>query len=167
MSRRCIRSSGLFYKPIACPRALAPACRSFGLCPWAHSSKSCSRRRCSRCGCGECKLMGVSRPSAHHFQEHSMKSQKSQQRGQQLRLHIFGFSYLRARDLSLKNIPARLQRLRDRESGGFTLVYIAASATFRRLSTSLSIQSYGKRRISATESSLAVVPDLARDFVVQ
>src|SRR6266511_1719684 len=104
MSRRCIRSSGLFYKLIACPRALAPACRSFGLCPWAHSSNSYSRRRCSRCGCGEGKLTGVWMPSAHHFHEHSRKSQKSQQRGQQQRLHIFWVSCLRARDLSLKNI---------------------------------------------------------------
>ena len=60
-----------------------------------------------------------------------MKSQKSQQREQPLKLHILGISCLRARDLSLKNIPARLQRLRDRKSGGDRLVYIAASATFR------------------------------------
>ena len=59
-----------------------------------------------------------------------MKPQKSQQRGQALRLHIFGFSYLRARDLSLKNIPARLQRLRDRESGEFTLVYSCGKCNF-------------------------------------
>jgi hypothetical protein len=146
MSRRCIRNSGLFYKPIACPKALAPAGRSFGLCPWAHSSKTCSRRRCSRCGCGKCKLTKVSTPSAHHFLEHSMKLQKSQQREQPLKLHIFGISCLRARDLSLKNIPARLQRLRDRKSGGASLVYIAASATFRRLSASLSSESYAKKK---------------------
>src|SRR6478609_7183026 len=80
--------------------------------------------------------MKVSTPSAHHFQAHSMKPQKCQQREQPPRLHIFGFSCLRARDLSLKNIPARLQRSRDR--GEFILVYVAASATFRRSSTSLS-----------------------------
>ena len=151
MSRRCIRSSGLFYKPIACPKALAPVCRSFGLCPWARSSSSCSRQRCSRCGCGELKLVRGSMPSAHHFQKHSTKSQKSQQRGQRLGLHILGFSCLRARDLSLKNIPARLQRLRDRKPGGFKLVYIAASATFRGLSTFLNSQSYAEIRISARE----------------
>ena len=33
-----------------------------------------------------------------------MKSQKSQQRRQELRLRIFGFSYLRGRDLSLEKI---------------------------------------------------------------
>src|SRR6478672_7438973 len=129
MSRRCIRNSEPFYKSIACPKALAPACQSFGLCPWAHSSKMCSRRRCSRCGGGKYKLMKVSTPSAHHFQAHSMKPQKCQQREQPPRLHIFGFSCLRARDLSLKNIPARLQRLRDRKLGGVRLVYIAASST--------------------------------------
>ena len=47
--------------------------------------------------------MGVWNSCSHHFWEHSMKSQKSQQRGQQLGLHIFGFSYLGGRDLSLKN----------------------------------------------------------------
>jgi hypothetical protein len=73
---------------------------------------------------------------------------------------------LRGGDLSLTNIRHAVKRLRDRESGEITLVYIKASATLRRLPTSLSIQSYGKRRISATESSLAVVPDLARDLVV-
>src|SRR5882762_4161179 len=156
MSRRCIRNSGLSYKSIACPRVLAPACRSFGLCPWAHSSRSCSRRRCSRCGCGKYKLMKVSTPSARHFQEHSLKPQKCQQREQPLRLHVFGFSCLRARDLSLKNIPARLPRLRDRKSGEPILVYIAASSTFPKIRRFLlSIQSYGKRRISTMESSLA------------
>ena len=85
-----------------------------------------------------------------------MKPQKSQRREQPLRLHILGFSCLRARDLSLKNTPARLQRLRDRKPGGFTLVYVEPSSTFRRLSTSFSTQSYGKIRISAMESSLAL-----------
>jgi hypothetical protein len=39
-----------------------------------------------------------------------------------------GFHVCVPPDLSLKNIPARLQRLRDRKPGGSTLVYVAANS---------------------------------------
>jgi hypothetical protein len=78
-----------------------------------------------------------------------MKPQKSQQREQPLRLHILGFSCLRARDLSLKNIPARLQRLRDRKSGGTYRSLYCAEFNF---CTSLSMQFYGKNKNFCMES---------------
>src|SRR4029077_18179882 len=104
MSRRCIRSNGLYHKPIACPTALALACRSFGLCQWAHSSKSCSQRRCNRSGWGEFETVRLSTACARHFSKESMQRQKPQQRRQEPRLQIVGFSYLRGRGASLKKM---------------------------------------------------------------
>src|SRR5215510_2832121 len=119
MSRRCIRSSGLYRKLIACPTGLALACRSFDLCQWAHSSKSCSRRPCSRCGY-ESEGVLVWKACAHHLSKERVKSQKSLGRPRELRLQIFGSSYLQGRDLSLKKIQHAFKGRVIENRGEFT-----------------------------------------------
>ena len=96
-----------------------------------------------------------------------MKPQKSQRRGQQLRLHISGFSCLRASDLSLKNIPVRLQRLRDRKPGGIHLSLCGAEFNFPKTIYVFQHPILRKKKNFCNGKFSCVVPEVSRDFVVQ
>jgi hypothetical protein len=96
-----------------------------------------------------------------------MKSQKSQQRWQEPRLQIFGFSYLRGRDLSLKNIRHAFRGCVIENRGSLPQFIWRQVQLFEDCLLPGAANLTEQEEFLQWKVSLAVVRDLAHDFAVQ